>query len=256
MLRNGNFMEGWQDMPPAPGFLVNQQPNGWHLEWIEPGQPLYDDPNTISKGVPECVHKLHTQLPPHEQLGAPNALILDGDTTYKTFHFGSPFGVTLSQTVEGLQPGTKATLTVPIQVHLHGETDAFGAETSVWINDEGRWVNGFEMGDRQWFRHKVDFMVPADGRAQIVIRVKSKWSRPKDFFFDGITLEAQPAIGEPAVDTGEPAVGGPKPEPIPPGEVKVVHVQLPAGVSLRQGSCDTPGIIELNVPPGVEIKLV
>ena len=249
MLRNGNFMEGWQDMPPAPGFLVNQQPNGWHLEWIEPGQPLYDDPNTICKGVPECVHKLHTQLPAHEQLGAPNALILAGDTTYKTFHFGSPFGTTLSQTVEGLQPGTEAVLTVPIQVHLHGETDAFGAETSVWVNGEGRWVNGFDMGDRQWFRHEARFTVPADGRAQIAIRVKSKWPRAKDFFIDDITLEAQQASGKPPIDR-------PEPEPVPPGEVKIVHIQLPAGLSLRQGTCDTPGTIELNIPPGVEIKLV
>ncbi|UCC53168.1 MAG: hypothetical protein JSV68_04210 [Anaerolineaceae bacterium] len=259
MLRNGNFMEGWQDMPPAPGFLINQQPNGWHLEWLEPGQPLFDDPNVISKGVPECVHKLHTQLPSHEQLGAPNALILDGDTTYKIFNATTPFGASLSQTVEGLQPGTEATLTVPIQVHLHGETDAFGAESGAWVNDEGHWVNGFAMGDRQWFRHSVSFIVPEDGRAEIVIRVKSKWFRPKDFFFDGITLEAKKATGTPIVDPGKPPVDtGTTPDPttVSPGEVKTVHIQLPPGLSLRQGTCDTPGTIELNIPPGVEIKVV
>lgn len=197
MLKNGTFTEGWRDLTAAPGNLINQEPNGWRLEWIEPGQPLYDDASSRAAGVPECIHKLSEQLPPNEQLGRPNALILAGDTTYKIFHANAPFGATLSQTVSDLLPGSEATLTVPIQVHLRGESDFFGAESGIWVNGEGGWVNGHTMGDRKWFRHRLQFTVPHDGRAEIVIRVKSKWPRGKDFFIDGITLQAVPANTEP-----------------------------------------------------------
>jgi hypothetical protein len=113
MLRNGNFMEGWETLDPLPeaNFLRNQRPRGWQLAWLKPGTPLYDDPNTQATGIPECVHKLSTQLPPDEQRGQPKALILDGDTTYKIFSATAPFGATLSQTVTGLEPGSQATLT-------------------------------------------------------------------------------------------------------------------------------------------------
>lgn len=246
MLKNGNFSNGWETLAPVAGFLRNQRPNDWQLEWLEKGEPLYADPNAKSDGVPECLHKLSKQLPERERLGGPNALILSGDATYKIFHFGAPFGASLSQTVSGLKPGSEAKLTVPIQVHLHGEQDAYGAESSVWVNDVGGWVNGFDMGDRQWHKHVINFTVPENGTAEIVIRVKSKWPRPKDFFFDGITLEAVEAEDTP-IDKP------PKPQPKP---AKIVQVQLPAGFELREGSCDDTNVIEINVPVGVAIKVV
>lgn len=243
MLRNGNFMGKWDDMEPTSFFLINQQPKGWHLEWIEPGQPLYGDANSIVRGIPECVHKLSKQLPTNEQLGAKDALILDGDTTYKIFHATAPFGATLSQTLAGLQPGSKATLTVPIQVHLHGETDAYGAESGVWVNDEGSWVNGFDMGDRKWHEHEVEFEVPDDGRAEVVIRVKSKWPRAKDFFFDGITLEA--TAGEPINGGGN---GGDGQEPR-----HTLRVRLPAGFQLRHITADSGQEVTITTPPNVDV---
>ena len=243
MLQNGNFMEHWDDMEPTSFFLINQQPKGWHLEWIEPGQALYDDPNQMARGIPECVHKLSGQLPQNEQKGARDALILDGDTTYKIFHATSPFGATLSQTVTGLQPGTKATLTVPIQVHLHGETDVFGAESAVWVNDQGGWANGFDMGDRKWHSHKVEFEVPEDGRAEIVIRVKSKWPRAKDFFFDGITLDATSGDS----DSGDDG-GGDVDEPR-----QTVRVQLPAGFRLRHAVVDSGQEVTISTPPNIDV---
>ncbi len=193
MLKNGSFTEDWETLAAIPeaGYLKNQRPNHWQLAWLNKGDPLYDDPNTKVDGIPECVHKLSDQLPADEQFGGVKALILAGDTTYKIFNSAAKFGATLSQTVTGLVPNSQATLTVPIQVHLHGETDTYGAESGVWVNGEGGWVNGFDMGDRQWYRHIIPFTVPASGEAEIVIRVKSKWTKPKDFFFDGITLEAQ-----------------------------------------------------------------
>ena len=249
MLKNGNFSEGWETLPALPeaGFLRNQRPNHWQLEWLKPGSPLYDDPNSRVQGIPECVHKLSEQLPPHEQLGAANALILDGNATYKIFSSGAAFGAALSQTVTGLQPGSQAILTVPIQVHLHGETDDFGAESSVWVNGEGGWVNGKVMGDRQWYKHKVEFTVPDNGTAEIVIRVKSKWNKAKDFFFDGIALMAETALDSHIRET--------VPQP-PPGDTQIVYVQLPPGFQLRRGVSQQANVIEVNAPAGVTIQQI
>lgn len=242
MLKNGSFTEGWTDMPPAPGFLINQQPKHWALRWLEKGESLFGVGDTAN-GVPECVHKLQDQLPAHEHLGGPSALILEGDTTYKIFHASSSFGATLSQSVTGLQSGSQARLTVPVQVHRHGDPDPFGAESGVWVNGEGHWVNSGDMGDRKWFEHVVDFTVPADGTAEIVIRVKSKWPRAKDFFVDGIKLEATEAEGD---DTGDT---DPKPE------LLVIRLQVPAGVRVETAAGDEPGVLIVTVPPGFSVEV-
>lgn len=240
MLKNGSFTEGWTDLPPV-GVLINQQPRHWNLRWIEPGESLFgvDDK---SRGVPECVHKLANQLPLNEQLGAPDALILEGDTTYKIFHGGAPFGAELSQTVEGLAPGSTARLTVPIQVHLHGDTDAFGAESGAWVNGEGEWVNGHRMGDREWYEHEVEFTVPDDGKAEIAIRVKSKWFSGKDFFFDGIKLEAVTAADIPESADTEPVAS-------------IVKMRVPAGIEVVTEAGDNPNVIVVSIPNNLTLEV-
>lgn len=247
MLRNGSFSEGWETLPPviAAGHLRNQRPHGWQIEWQDVGEPLYADPNTTVGGIPECLHKLSKQLPANEQLGAPDALILEGDAVYKIFNSGAIFGATLSQKVTGLKPGSTAKLVVPVQVHRHKDPDGYGAESGVWVNGEGEWVHSEKMGDRKWYRHKVEFTVPDSGEAEIVIRVKSKWQRPKDFFIDGVTLEAE-AGGEP----GQPGETG------EPGEMKTVSVKVPQGVQVRQGVSEEANVVEINAGAGVKIELV
>lgn len=187
-LKNGSFEEGWNNLPPVAGFLINQQPKHWTLFWIQPGDPLFDDPGTLAGGVPEAVHKYKDQLPPDEQLGAVNALILEGSYTYKMFHFTAPFGSSLTQTVSGLPPGSAWRITAPVQVHLHGDPDAYSAETSLWLDGVGGWANAEDMGDRKWCKHERTFEAEGDGTVEIVLRVKSKWARPKDFFVDDIQL--------------------------------------------------------------------
>lgn len=248
MLRNGSFTEGWTDLPPAAGFLINQQPNGWRLRWLEPGESLFGADDRAG-GVPECVHKLADQLPPQEQLGGPEALILEGNATYKIFHANAPFGAELSQTVTGLQPGSTARLTVPVLAVLYGETDPFGAESGVWVNGEGHWVNGGEMGNRRWYRHQVQFTVPASGTADIVIRVKSKWPRTKDFFIDGVKLEAVAGSTPtpPPTDTEEP--------PIRDSAETVIRLRVPAGVRVLTAAGDEPGVVVVTVPPGMKLHI-
>ncbi len=242
MLKNGSFTGGWSNCPPTPNSLINQQPNHWQLRWIEPGESLFGAGDKAG-GVPECVHKLSGQLPPDEQLGGSHALILEGDTTYKIFHSGSPFGAELKQTVTGLTPGATATLTVPVLAVLYNETDPFGAESGVWVNGAGGWVNGEQMGNRRWFRHVIPFTVPGDGTAEVIIRVKSKWPRPKDFFIDGVTLTQE---------TG-PVLGPPDSTPKP---IDRVRVQVPAGLQVVVTTCHTAGFVVVSVPEGVDTEIV
>lgn len=183
-VKNRSFENGWTDLPPVSGWLTNQQPNEWVLTWIEPGELLFDSSSDTAGGIPECIHKHSNQLPPNEQIGGEDALILDGDYVYKIFHFGAPFGAELTQTISGLTPGAYMQLVVPIQVHLHGAPDPYSAESGVWVNGQGDWANGSMMGDRTWYEHIVNFQVPANGKADVVIRMKSKWYAPIDFFID------------------------------------------------------------------------
>ena len=257
MLKNGTFSEGWTDLPPAPGNLINQQPKGWTLRWIEPGKTLFDSPDKAT-GVPECVHKLARQLPANEQKGAKDALILAGNAVYKIFHFGGAFGVELSQTVTGLKPGSKATLTVPVLAVRYKETDPFGTEVGVWVNGEGKWANGLVIKNRQWYRHKVEFTVPDDGRADIQIRFKNKWPARKDYFIDNVTLEAEEAEagGTPAKPKDKPKPPPPPPPPPPPatGE-NSVSISAPAGMAVVTAVSDNLDQIVVVVPKGVKVEI-
>ena len=190
LLENGSFEdEGWTTLPPSG----NQQPVSWALTWVEPGDPLYDS-GDLAGTVPECVHKRSGQFPVDEQLGGPEALILDGEITYKMFSDYQPFGSELSQTMTHLPPDSSWRLTVPILVDLHlGEDplgDPFTAEAGVWVNGVvGEWKNAGVMGHRNWTDHTVDFTVPGSGEATIVIRVKSKWAHRTDFFIDHVQID-------------------------------------------------------------------
>jgi hypothetical protein len=243
MLQNGSFEEGWTDLPPAPGHLINQQPKGWTLRWIEPGHSLFGAGDKAG-GVPECVHKLAKQLPPDEQRGASNALILDGSTTYKIFHSGAAFGAELAQTVTGLKPGSQATLIVPVLAVLHGETDPYGAESGVWVNGEGHWVHSGEMGNRKWYEHTVEFTVPDNGLAEIAIRVKSKWPRPKDFFIDYVRLQAEKGGSQRGDNL-------PIPDPLRPGVVLTV----PGDVQVVTSKAKDIGAIIVITPEGLDVTI-
>lgn len=207
LLANGSFEEGWTDLPPVPGNLINQEPNGWELDWLEIGEEVWDlrtihpdDPQVgIVSGIAEMLHKLNTQLPPDEQLGGPNALILEGEHVYKLFHRGAAFGSQLYQTVS-LPPGNYR-LTVPIQLHWHENLDpndptwdTYTAESGAWVVagswQAGGWVTARDMGDRRWFYHVVEFSLPAQTEVGVLIRVKSIYRSPKDFFVDAVWLES------------------------------------------------------------------
>ena len=205
-IANGSFEEGWTDLPPVEGFLINQNPNDWTLSWLERGEEVWDlrtihpdDPIVgIVSGVAEMIHKLSHQLPPDEQLGGPKALILDGSAVYKMFHRGAAFGSQLTQTVR-LPAGTWR-LTVPVQLHWHENLDpddptwdTYTAESGVWVRfggqQAGGWATARDMGDREWYEHVVEFTLPDEQDVAVLIRVKSIYWSPKDFFVDDVVLE-------------------------------------------------------------------
>lgn len=250
MIRNGTFTEGWQERPLLHLNLLNQQPAGWRLVWIEPGRLLYDDHGFQARAVPECVHKHADELPPNERPGGPDALILAGETTYKIFHSHAPFGAALSQAVTALQPGSSATLTVPIQAHLHNDGDPWTLESGVWVNGEGGWANAGQMGDRRWYHHRLDFTVPPDGRAEIVIRFKSKWGGPKDFFIDNVTLEGTPVMAK-EVPLSLPEAGS---KGIPQPLLNPHTVTATAGLNLRH-SPDLDHDPLIRLPEGTRVNV-
>ena len=204
-IENGSFEAGWTDLPPVEGSLINQNPNGWTLSWLEKGETVWDlrtihpeDPQVgVVSGVAEMIHKLNHQLPPNEQIGGPDALILDGLAVYKMFHRGAAFGGQLTQTVT-LPAGTWR-LTVPVQLHWHENLDpddptwdTYTAESGAWVlfggQRVGGWATARDMGDRNWYYHRVEFTLTEQQDVEILIRVKSIYRSPKDFFIDAVEL--------------------------------------------------------------------
>ena len=202
---NGSFEDGWTDLTPVEGFLINQNPNGWTLDWLERGEEVWDlrtihpdDPIVgVVSGVAEMIHKLSHQLPPDEQLGGPKALILDGSAVYKMFHRGAAFGSQLTQTV--WLPAGAYRLTVPVQLHWHENLDpddptwdTYTAESGAWVLFDGQQVGGWatarDMGDRRWYTHTVEFQLDEETEVEVLIRVKSIYWSPKDFFIDAVEL--------------------------------------------------------------------
>jgi len=183
-LLNSSFEEDWQTIE-----FGNQRPNFWQMSWVQPGDPLYDAPD-LATGVCECVHKLIWQLPPEEQPGGIDPLILEGEATYKMFSATAAFGTELKQNVGGLTPGEEYRLTVPMRLHydLEKEADPYAAETGVWVDNLGDWANLEDMGYRKWCKHELTFTAPGDGDAEVAVRVKSKYPSYKDFFMDDFTL--------------------------------------------------------------------
>ena len=229
-LKNPSFENGWTDIVTGEdlGWLINQQPIDWHLRWLNIGESLFGSDE--ARGVPECVHKMTNQLPPNEQPGGSDPLILDGEHTYKIFHNGAAFGAELWQIVEGLEPGTVAKVTVPVRIHAHGEKDnpdQHAAESGVWglddwavegdllapLNGNGSWVpltrerqwryiGGVKPDGWVWYYHEEEITVPENGAICVLVRVKSKWDKPVDFFIDALAFEATPADGgtEPPIE--------------------------------------------------------
>ena len=189
-IKNGSFEKPWTNLPPVGGHgLINQQPADFTLTIAEPGQPAWNIYNQklntplVPSGWPECIHKLATQLPPTQQPGGPDALILDGVKVYKVFSAGDQFAAELKQVFTNTAP-TRYQL--PVRVHYHAPVNTDSPDTAqVHILVNGQRVKPLnaipDLPNSQWVYPEVD--TPA-GIVTLQVRFASIWKMPIDFFAD------------------------------------------------------------------------
>lgn len=192
-LTNGSFEDGWEDV--NYNGLVNQRPEGWALACALPGESAFGAINhktgepAKATAVPECIHKLARQLPPSEQPGGEDALILEGTAVYKIFAANNAFAARLGQIVTGLEPGAEVQAIVPVRVHYH---DALNEpdDVEVWveINDERMVVLAEDLPHRTWIHIVAQGVADAEGTAVVRVTVVTKWRNSRDFFFDDLRL--------------------------------------------------------------------
>ena len=177
--------ENWETVE-----LGNQAPDGWDLNLVPIGAPLFSETDYFAGGQCECIHKYNWQLPPNEQLGGPDALILEGQLTYKIFSTNS-FGTELRQETLNVPVGSTWRVTIPVRIHKHQDFTDWSAASRVIVNGEilSDWVWDVQAGDRTWYEHQVEFFVPDDGVVDIQIQFMSRLPIPRDFFIDHIRAE-------------------------------------------------------------------
>lgn len=214
-LVNGGFEGCWGTIEQG-----NQEPNGWELTWTKPGELVWDSRYTEpATAIAEMIHKLKLQLPPNEWPGAPNALILDGEATYKLF---SNFNIFASQLYQRVSlPAGSYQLTVPVQLHWQEDLDGkdqYTAESGAWVitgaTQSGGWAHAKQMGDRQWFNHVIQFELTAPGEVDVVIRVKSVYRSKKDFFIDAVRLESIGSVSNGPATKFSPGMRLSRPRPL------------------------------------------
>lgn len=189
-MKNGSFEKPWTNMPPVGGHgLINQQPADFTLTIAEPGQPAWNIYNQklntplVPSGWPECIHKLATQLPPTQQPGGPDALILDGVKVYKVFSAGDQFAAELKQVFTNTTP-TRYQL--PVRVHYHAPVNTDSPDTAqvhILVNGQRvKLLNAIpDLPNSQWVYPEID--TPA-GVVTLQVRFASIWKMPIDFFTD------------------------------------------------------------------------
>lgn len=199
LLFNGSFEHGWTDVPvPATG-TINQEPEGWTLVWLPPGADLKsadwegpdDEPRYLTAAtIPECVHKHADQLPPDEQPGGPDALILDGEWVFKVFSAVNPYSVALLADVDGLEPERRVVFEVPVQVHQHGDGSPGAAVWRTYLNENiGPWLTFHEdFDDREWLTFGMGGTVNQYGSVSVGIELESRALAGVDFFIDNVRL--------------------------------------------------------------------
>lgn len=205
MLLNPSFEDGWTDLPPAPGNLINQQPTAWQIAFVPIGDPLFNF-TEISNGIPESIHKQSSQLPQHEQplcdgTNAPfccdpalltcTPLILDGEWVYKSFHFGASFGTTLSQALV-VPLGQPLSISVPIQIHSHGTINTFDAGVRLTVGDQTTdWLWLDQLADRTWVDVTLNFTATTQ-TPTVTVDFVNRYNIARDFFIDDLRLQEQP----------------------------------------------------------------
>lgn len=204
-----SFEDGWTDHPESPDRV--QEPNGWALNMIKQGDPLWYH-GYIATGTVEAKH-LNTpnnQLPPNEQLGGSNALVLHGDISYKIQAVRMATGTSLRRRIEG---DGRAKISVPFQVHYQ-DSDSYDrvpplesddVHFSVLANGGEVYHARFpELKDREWLYAVFETELPVD----LELRFQTSYANSRDCFLDKIEVETMTESVEPIPDDcrGKPRV--------------------------------------------------
>lgn len=207
VLKNGSFESlNWHNDPV--GSTVNQQPEYWALTYVPVGTklrsagyfPAGSDDNPVFETaltIPECVHKLHYQLPVEQQFGGSDALILEGAIVYKVFSSVNPFGVQLEQTIPNPGVGTLK-LDIPVRVHQHGDGSPGAAAWRVLVGGyTSPWFSfGTGFTDRVW-KHLVIDLLHTGGDLSFKLQLESRALGGIDFFVDNLVVDFVPTATEP-----------------------------------------------------------
>ena len=201
LLVNPSFEGGWADV--VMGRVV-QVPTGWRVT-VKPIGVSLDSAGAFAgidhtpvietaKTIAEIIHKPAALLPPVQGPGGADALILDGNTTFKIFSNYNPYGVRLAQTVTAT-PGATVALTVPVRVHYNpypGGDDSPGAcAFRAYVNGvASAWLTyGNGLYDREWVSVTLQCIVPASGTFDVGAIFESRSEAGIDFFTDAWRLE-------------------------------------------------------------------
>jgi len=179
---NPCFSNGWETI--AEG---NQEPHGWDISWLENGELTpWGEPVTR---WPEIVHKLSGQLPPDEQLGGENALILCGDAVYKLFGSGI-WDATLSTVLTGLTPGNRYKITGQFNVHYHDEYNAADDMTIEFRTAESLdKLQSARLIPEKWVTATVEGKADISGFIDLSIRFYMRWPNSISVFVDNMLIE-------------------------------------------------------------------
>lgn len=203
-----SFEDGWQDDPLQPD--RRQIPNGFSLEIIKSGTPLpYGNANAT--GEVEAMHRLNGQLPPDEQRGGENALVLDGEHTYKIQAVRMATGTSLIKRFATTNP---VEVSVPVQCHYQAP-DSYNRVPPLESEDvyavlllngeEAARLQFPELRDRTWMVLEGT-AVPLNGIVTVELRFVTKWQNSRDLWTDLWRVIETPADPPPSTNDGRPRV--------------------------------------------------
>jgi murein DD-endopeptidase MepM/ murein hydrolase activator NlpD len=199
--------ERWTDVLvgfPANAARQAQQPAGWTINVIGVGSDLesagvfppgFDEEPVfeIAETTPEIVHKHRDQLPPEQQPGGADALVLAGDYVLKVFSAYMPFGFRMS-TCFTVEPYARVTLQIPVNTHFYGDGSPGACAIKAQANrTESPWHTfGPTMPGFRW--HVIELQTVADnlGDVDVTVWLESRALGGITFFVDKVTAASVP----------------------------------------------------------------
>jgi len=215
-----------------PGRMA-QQPDDWLISALPSGSPLKstgvfpgDDPPVMEvvQTIPEVRHISTIDLPPEQQPGGSDALILGGDTCFKVFSAYSPFSFTMEILLPaeetGAKPGDTLDVAVPVNTHFHpynppdgpwGDGSLGACRWRAYLVGADGAVGGgtwhtykLNIEDREYEYYALSVEADVTGAATLCIDLESASQAGITYFVDEIEVDAVPAEPDPP----DPPEGG------------------------------------------------